>query len=134
MISLDQIALWYLLVFGLYIGTDAVVRKGVINCKRVFTILAGVASLIVLAYYMYNMYSTEGMRTRKEAFPLGVEGMRPSMPQRSRTIRSADLVDIHHGNINAIDYPNPDPHPNPMMYPDPDQRVNRVGITPLPTP
>lgn len=104
MISLDQMALWYLIVFGLYIGTNAVVRKGVMNHKRVFTIIVGVASLIVLAYYMYNMYSTEGMRV--------------SMPQRSRTIRSADLVDIHRGNIN---YPNPDPHPNPMMYPDPDQ-------------
>ena len=87
MISLDQIALWYLLVFGLYIGTDAVVRKGVMNRKRVFTIIAGVASLIVLAYYIYNMYSTEGMR--------------PSMPQRSRTIPSADLVDIHHGHVNS---------------------------------
>lgn len=87
MISLDQIALWYLIIFGLYIGTNAIVIKGVINSKRIFTILAGFSSLIVLTYYMYNIYYTEGMRV--------------SMPQKSKTLPSADLVNIYQGNVHV---------------------------------
>lgn len=65
MISLDQISLWYLLIFALYVGTDSVVKKGVMNRKRFFNILAGVSSLIVLSYYMYNMYSNEELFYQK---------------------------------------------------------------------
>lgn len=81
---------------------------------HIANILAGISALIVLAYYMYNMYSTEGMRV--------------SMPQKSRTIPSADLVDIHHGNVHV----SLEPQPTPVKYPD--QRRGMVAIEPNPTP
>ena len=58
MITIDEIALWYLIAGGLYIGGRAVMGKGDMNRMRVSGIIAGVAALIVL-FYMFRGDSEE---------------------------------------------------------------------------
>lgn len=85
MISLDEIALWYVILFSLYLASSALHNSSANH--RMPTILAGVCSIVVLVYYLKNKYDYEGYRV--------------SMPEVRAQIPVADNLDIHHGKMEA---------------------------------
>ena len=85
MISLDEIALWYLIIFSLYLGSTALHNNSV--NYRMPTILAGICSIIIIVYYLKNKYNYEGYRV--------------SMPEIRAQIPVADNIDIHNGIMEA---------------------------------